>query len=50
MTRRRERQERTGDSSASGSRDEGELTAMAEAFRAAARQRSSKDEGDTSEQ
>ena len=47
---RRERQDRTGDSSASGSRDEGELTAMAEAFRAAARQRSSKDEGDTSEQ
>ena len=48
---RRER-ERSGDSSVLGglrNSGEGELTAMAEAFRAAARQRSSKEEGDTSD-
>ncbi|GCF07069.1 30S ribosomal protein S1 [Dictyobacter arantiisoli] len=45
---RRDRSERS--ESQGGRGDEGELTAMAEAFRAAARQRSSKDEGDTSEE
>ncbi|GCE27752.1 hypothetical protein KDA_32360 [Dictyobacter alpinus] len=47
---RRERQDRTSDSSTNNQHDEGELTAMAEAFRAAARQRSSKDDTDSSEQ
>ena len=49
---RRERAERAGDNSLLGglrNTGEGELTAMAEAFRAAARQRSSKEEGDTSD-
>ncbi|GCE20209.1 30S ribosomal protein S1 [Dictyobacter kobayashii] len=43
---RRERQDRSSE----GGHDEGELTAMAEAFRAAARQRSAKEDTDTSEQ
>ncbi len=43
--RNRDRQERTAENGALGDAgDEGELTAMAEAFRAAARQRSSKDD------
>jgi small subunit ribosomal protein S1 len=49
---RRERSERSGDNAILGglrNSGEGELTAMAEAFRAAARQRSSKEENDTSE-
>jgi small subunit ribosomal protein S1 len=49
---RRERSERSADNSILGglrNSGEGELTAMAEAFRAAARQRSSKEENDTSE-
>ncbi|GHO83067.1 30S ribosomal protein S1 [Dictyobacter formicarum] len=45
---RRERQERSGDSG-QNVHGEGELTAMAEAFRAAARQRSAKDENETAE-
>jgi small subunit ribosomal protein S1 len=47
-----DRRERSGEGSALGglrNNSEGELTAMAEAFRAAARQRSSKDENDTAE-
>jgi small subunit ribosomal protein S1 len=49
---RRERAERAADNSILGglrNSGEGELTAMAEAFRAAARQRSSKEENDTSD-
>jgi small subunit ribosomal protein S1 len=49
---RRERAERAADNSLLGglrNTGEGELTAMAEAFRAAARQRSSKEENDTSD-
>ncbi|GCE13462.1 30S ribosomal protein S1 [Tengunoibacter tsumagoiensis] len=48
---RRDRQERTNESGLlSGlASDEGELTAMAEAFRAAARNRSSKDENESAE-
>jgi len=48
---RRERAERSNETSLMGNLrgDEGELTAMAEAFRAAARQRSSKEESSTSD-
>ena len=48
--RGRERQDRPAENGLLGGLgDEGELTAMAEAFRAAARQRSSKDDGEPSE-
>jgi small subunit ribosomal protein S1 len=49
---RRERPERSSEGSLLGglrNNNEGELTAMAEAFRAAARQRSSKDDNETAE-
>ncbi len=50
--RRRERSERSTDNGLLGgvAEDEGELTAMAEAFRAAARQRSSKEDNDNADQ
>ena len=47
--RNRDRQERPAENGLPGG-DEGELTAMAEAFRAAARQRSSKDDNESSDQ
>ena len=49
---RRDRQERSENAllGGLGGHDEGELTAMAEAFRAAARQRSTKDENESPEQ
>jgi len=51
-TRNRDRQDRPAENGLLGgiASEEGELTAMAEAFRAAARQRSSKEDSDSSEQ
>jgi len=46
---RRDRQERSGDGGQNARGSEGELTAMAEAFRAAARNRSAKDENESPE-